>query len=199
MKKNLLLHSILLSSILIHTACVHKNIPNEQTTNQISQSDYNDATPLPVTSDASRSQQLLTIQGQRISVTKRNTGLLFPQYPDKIILLQVFGKDCPYCFKEMPTINTIRSHYGDNIQVIAIQVEDKMSADTASRLMHQYQMNYPIIERNEASSLLLFLNEIYGWTGGLPFMQLIKNGVTEYTFPESPSYEELQESVESLL
>ncbi|MBU1668685.1 TlpA family protein disulfide reductase [bacterium] len=207
MKNNLLLHTMLLGSILVHTACVQKNLSNENPTSayetesqpntHIPQTDYEEDTP---TSESTEGlYQLQSIQGQRISIGERNTGFVFPQYPNKIVLLQVFGKDCPYCFEEMPIINTIHNQYRESLQVIAIQAQERMDPSTASQLIGQYQMDYPIIEADEATHLLLFLNETYGWTGGLPFMQLIKNGVTEYTFPEGPSYEELQESVDSLL
>lgn len=211
MKKNLLLHILLLGSILVHTACVPKNISSDNHTSAYETEDQqythssqadNEERILNDTSTLENTEgmyQLPSIQGQKISIGERNTGFVFPQYPNKIVLLQIFGKDCHYCFEEMPIINTLRNQYGDNLQVIAIQAQDRMSPETASNLISQYQMNYPIIERDEAGSLLLFLNEIYGWTGGLPFMQLIKNGVTEYTFSEGPSQQELQESIDSLL
>jgi|GEM_PF-2135607 len=216
MKKNLFLHTLLLGSIVLYTACTPKNVSKNDHTatyetetqhpTPISQTDHEEniieESIIHDTSTPENTQgmyQLQSIQGQRISIGVRNTGFLFPQYPNKIVLLQIFGKDCHYCFEEMPIINKIHNQYRDKLQVIAIQAEDRMDASTASRLIRQYQMDYPIIEADEATDLLLFIHETYEWRGGLPFMQLIKNGVTEHTFQESPSYEELQESIEDLL
>lgn len=213
MKKNLLLHSLLLGSILIHTACVPKNVSSKEDTSSTYETEGQPSTytrspveheernlnPTPTPENTEGMYQLPTIQGQTISIGKRNTGFVFPQYPNKIVLLQIFGKDCHYCFDEMPIIASIHNQYRENLQVIAIQAQDRMSPSTASRLISQYQMDYPIIEADEATDLLLFLNKNYEWTGGLPFMQLIKNGVTEYTFSEAPSDKELREDIDSLL
>jgi len=39
----------------------------------------------------------------------------------------------------------------------------------------------------------------YGWTGILPYMLIIKNGVTEYSFSGAVSHQELDEAVRSLI
>lgn len=197
MKKNLLLHILLITGILFHSGCMKKTLPNIESTSTTYEDRESNSEPLPEITGSH--YQMHTIDGQTVIVGERNTGFVFPQYPEKIVLLQIFGKDCSYCFEEIPIINNLRQQYPQKLQVIAIQAEDRMSPSTASRIISQYQMDYPIVEAAEAANLLLFLNENYGWTGGLPFMQLIKNGVTEYTFSESPSAQELQESVESLL
>lgn len=198
MKKNLLLHILLITGILFHSGCMKKTSPNMESTSTTTY-DNRESTTESLPEITGSRYPMHTIDGQTIIVGERNTGSVFPQYPEKIVLLQIFGKDCSYCFEEIPMINNLRQQYPQKLQVIAIQAQDRMSPSTASRIISQYQMDYPIIEADEATNLLLFLNENYGWTGGLPFMQLIKNGVTEYTFSESPTVQELQESVESLL
>lgn len=202
MKKNLFFHSLLLTGVLFHAGCMKKTSTYETQTNinhATYEYDHREATTIAPLETTGAQYQLQSIQGESILIAERQTGFLFPQYQGKVVLLQIFGKECSYCFEEMPIINTVRNKYGANLQVIAIQAQDRMMPSTASRIINQYQMNYPIIEADEATRLLLFLNQTYGWRGGLPFMQLIKNGVTEYTFPESPSHQELEESINNLL
>jgi len=143
--------------------------------------------------------QLKTIQGPVITVGTRRNGFTFPQYPGKVVLLQIFGKECPYCFEELPVIANIHRQYAQKLNIVAIQAQDPMSKNTASRLINRFQMYYPIIERDNASELLLFLSNTYGWTGILPYTLLIKNGVTEYSFSGQVDKRELEEAVRSLI
>jgi len=154
-------------------------------------------TPPPSTDGAS--YQLSTVQGESISIQERSNGLVFPEYPNKIILLQVFGQNCHYCLEEMPTLQQLQQQYAGELQIIALQAQDPMSPSTASMLIQQYQMNYPIIDKEEARDLLYFLQQTFEWRGILPYTLLIKNGVTEYPFSGPASYQELNEAIQSLL
>jgi hypothetical protein len=99
----------------------------------------------------------------------------------------------------MPIINSITRKYSRNLQIVALQAQEAMSKETASRLIQKFQMNYPIIDKDEAKSLLYFIQKTYGWTGILPYMLIIKNGVTEYSFAGEVSHKELDSAVKSLL
>ena len=143
--------------------------------------------------------QLKTVQGTTISIQERSNGFAFPQYPNKVILLQIFGQNCPYCLKEMPTIAQAQQKYANSLQIIAVQAQEPMSQSTASMLIQQYQMNYPIIDKEEAIDLLYFLQQTFEWTGILPYTLLIKNGVSEFSFSGEVSHQELDEAIQSLL
>lgn len=155
--------------------------------------------PSVAASTAGDAHHLQTVQGTTLSIQERSNGFIFPQYPGKIILLQVFGKECPYCFEEMPMINNLRQRYSHRLNVIALQAQDQMSSATSQRLIQRFQMNYPIVDKNEASNLLFFIKRTYGWTGILPYTLLIKNGVTEYSFSGAINQQELEEAMQSLL
>ena len=153
----------------------------------------------PPASTAGASHQLRTVQGDTIAIQERSNGFVFPQYNNKIILLQIFGKECPYCLKETPMLAQIQQQYAGNLQIIALQAQDPMSPATASMLIQQHQMYYPIIDKEEAGDLLYFLQQTYGWTGILPYTLLIKDGVTEFSFFGEVSPQELNEAIQSLL
>ena len=197
MKKILLNFSLLLFGLSIN-ACVEKAITPKAQAPIIPPKVV--TTPPPVVapiertitppSSAGKSHQLKTVQGELLTVQERSNGFVFPQYKNKIVLLQLFGQDCEYCFKEMPIINNIKKKYANNLQVIAIQAQKAMSKERASRLIQQFQMNYPIIDQDEAMDLLYFLKSTYNWNGVLPYILLLKNGVTEYSFSGSEATEE---------
>jgi len=143
--------------------------------------------------------QLKTVQGEIVSVQERSNGLVFPQYSNKIILLQVFGQNCHYCLEEMPTLQRLQQQYAGSLQIIALQAQEPMDQATASMLIQQYQMHYPVVDKEEAIELLFFLQQTFEWTGILPYTLLIKDGVVEYPFFGETSYQEINEAIQSLL
>ena len=201
MKKNLLFFSLLIIGVIFN-ACIEKNMPIKSNQRVVTLPTPM-PTPIPVrTTQPSTNgeyHQLMTVQGQLLAVQEKRTGFIFPQYRDKIILLQIFGQDCPYCFKEIPIINRIRQRYSNNLQVLAFQAQEPMTKQTAYTLIQRFQMNYPIVDKDEAKGLLYFIQKNYGWTGVLPYILIIKNGVTEYSFPGEVSHKELDEAVRDLL
>ena len=186
--KKALLTSLLL--IAFNSGCTIPNNSNTSVTRNA---------PPPSIRTSSVYHQLQTVQGPIVTVGERSNGFTFPQYEGKVVLLQIFGKECQFCFEEMPIIRNLNIKYGQQLQVIAIQAQDPMSKATASNLINRFQMYYPIIERDNASELLFFMRRTYGWNGILPYILLIKNGVTEYSFKGKVSQQELDESVRSLI
>jgi len=210
MKKTLLLSSLLFTlfnsgctkPLIVQSGSNHADLPVQVSTPQVMEP-MQMPTQIPtvqnnVVSTAGVYHQLKTIQGSTLTVGERSNGFVFPQYQGKVVLLQIFGKDCPFCFDEMPAIRNVDHKYGQNLQVIAIQAQEPMSQSEASSLINRFQMNYPIIERDESRDLLFFIRQTYGWNGILPYTLLIKNGVTEYSFSGKVSQQEIDESVKTL-
>jgi len=156
--------------------------------------------PLPqATTGTIATHQLKTVQGPMLSITERSNGFLFPQFEHKIVLIQIFGKECEYCFEEMPFIQQMYNRYQGNLEVIALQAQKKMSPSKAQNIIQNFQINYPIIDRDEAEGLLRFVNKTYGWSGVLPYFLLVKDGVTEYSFSGKVNQQEFEEAIQSLL
>ncbi len=208
----LLLPSILLTHILLYTACGQKqpnytnSQPNSQSTNTLHTPTIDSPRPStieteePTYSENGTTYQLPTIQGKNITITDNgNIGFIFPQYAGKIIIFEIMGKDCEYCKKESPILNRIKREFSNNVEVIAIQAQERMSPSATSNFLSQQNINHPVIEGDDAKELLRFVSETYGWTGILPYILLVKNGSTEYTFSDGgASYTELKESIQSL-
>lgn len=143
--------------------------------------------------------RLKSIQGKKITIIERPTGYLFPEFKNKIVILEMFGKDCSHCIKEMPTMNKLRRKYRKHLKIVAIQVEGKMSSREANRLIRSHKIYYPIISGQTATNLQYNVQNTYGWTGILPFILVIKNGVTEFSYRGSVSYNEINKDIRSLL
>ena len=207
MKKKILLPSILLTHVLLYTACGQKQpnntspLPNSQTINTIHTPTSSPAVSIEPTHFANgTTHQLPSVQGKNITIIENgNIGFDFPQYRGKVIIFEIFGKDCEYCLKESPIINRIKREFASNVEVIAIQAQGRMTPAIASNMLSQQNINYPVIEGDDAKELLRFVAETYGWTGILPYLLLVKNSATQYTFPDGGvNYEELKESIQSL-
>jgi thiol-disulfide isomerase/thioredoxin len=143
--------------------------------------------------------KLKTIQGSILTIQETSNGFYFPQYQGKIILLQLFGQDCQYCLKEVPFIKSIQRKYANKLDIIALHAQNKMNPITAQRVMQKFQMNYPVIDKEEANNLLFYISSTYNWNGILPYMMLIKDGVTEYSYSGDFTHQEVEEAVRSLL
>ncbi|CAA6807022.1 MAG: Unknown protein [uncultured Sulfurovum sp.] len=143
--------------------------------------------------------KLESIQGQKITIVERPTGYVFPEFKNKIVILEMFGKNCSHCLKEMPIMNKLRQQYSNNLEIVALQVEGKMSPLQANALIRRHKISYPIISGSTATNLQYHVQNTYGWTGVLPFIMLIKNGVTEFTYKGQVSYDEINSDIRSLL
>ena len=199
MKKKLLLLPLLMTTLL-YTGCTPK------TSSRVVQTDSL-PTPLPTNPSQERNlpistfsyHKFQTVQGPKLTVGESHTGFMFPDFKGKIILLEVFGQDCPHCFKELPTINNLFAKYRQRLQVVALQVQEPMSKGKANSLIREFNINYPIIDRKEANNLMYGLKENYEWNGILPFILLIKDGVTQEVFRGEKSQERIERAIKELL
>ena len=210
MKKSLLFSS-LISIGLIFTACIEKNIVTSNPQPAVVQTHTPSPSPVsaPVSMPPKRISiapstqgeyhELKTVQGSMLAIQERSNGFVFPQYKNKIVILQIFGEDCPSCLREVPIISSLRQKYANKVQVIALHAQDNMSPQMASRTIQRFQMHYPVVDKDENINLLHFIQKTYGWTGILPYMLVVKNGVTEQSFSGEVSHQELKEAIRDLI
>jgi thiol-disulfide isomerase/thioredoxin len=141
---------------------------------------------------------LKSIQGQSIQVGERSNGFTFPSHPGKVIILEMFGQNCPHCIKEIPTLKRIKKRYGNRVEVIAIHSQGVLSPSAGRRFISKHRVNYPVTDGSRATELQYFIQNTYGWTGVLPFTMVIKDGQTEGSFGGEVSYRELREVMDPL-
>ena len=142
---------------------------------------------------------LRSIQGKEITIIEGPTGYIFPEFENKVVILEMFGKNCSHCIKEMPVMNKLQRRYRNHLKIVALQVEDKMSPLQAKALIRRHRINYPIIAGETATNLQYHVQNTFGWTGILPFIMVIKDGVTEFTYRGQVSYKEINNDIRSIL
>ncbi|CAA6826504.1 MAG: Unknown protein [uncultured Sulfurovum sp.] len=152
-----------------------------------------------VTQTGGEVHKLKSIQGQNITIVERSNGYLFPEFKNKIVILEMFGKNCSHCIKEMPIMHKLHQQYRNKLEIVALQVEGKMSPMQANALIRRHKITYPIISGDTATNLQYHVQKTYGWTGVLPFIMLIKDGVTEASYRGQVTYNEINNDIRTLL
>ena len=152
-----------------------------------------------ITKTGGEVHHLKSIQGHKITVVERSNGYVFPELKNKIVILEMFGKNCSHCIKEMPIMNKLHRQYRNRLEIVALQVEGKMSTMQANALIRRHKITYPLIPGDTATNLQYHVQNTYGWTGMLPFIMVIKNGVTEFTYRGQVTYNEINNDIRSIL
>jgi len=155
--------------------------------------------PKEVNTQGGEVHKLRSIQGKKITIIERSNGFIFPESNNKIVILQMFGKNCSHCIKEIPIMRNLYKKYFNNLDIIAIQVEDKMSRREAKSLLQKHRIKYSIVPGEYATNLQYNIQSTYGWSGILPYTLMIKDGVTEFSYPGEVSYKEISNDLKSLL
>jgi len=148
---------------------------------------------------STKEDTFISIRGKTIHINKTLNGFFFPEYKDKIVILEFFGKDCVHCIKEIPVIYKIRQKYREKLEVISIQAQARMSLDEARNYINRYNIRYPIIEGSDAINLQYFVEKTYRWTGILPFTLVVENNVSEFVYGGEVSYQEIAKDIDSLI
>jgi len=141
---------------------------------------------------------LQSIRGKTISIIERKNGFIFPQYKNKVIILEIFGKNCPHCHKQIPILRKIRNRYKGKLEIIAIQSQGRMTRGEARDYINRNRIRYPIIEGDDTTNLLYFIQTTYSWMGILPYTLVVKNGVTEFSYPGEVDYKDIRNDIDSL-
>lgn len=225
MKNHIISLCLLSSSLLLTTGCTTTQIhdqppavvqimePEPQECSEVQRGCQKELVQLPTLTPANiltqhpeKSQiqkptihKLTTLTGETIEVIEHKNGFKFPQYPNKIVMLSFFGKNCKHCISEIPALNRLHRRYGKRLEIIAIQVEEPMGNQFAKRFIQKHQIRYPIIDGESSIDLQYTLQTQYEWREILPYTLVIHNNTTEYSYAGSVSYKELHNDIRTLI
>ena len=116
---------------------------------------------------------LTTTTGEKIKLISTEDGIKFPDYPNKIILLDFFATWCPPCRAAIPHLNSLQSKHKDDIQVIAILMEEHKDNSEVERFITKHNVSFPISNSKEN----FILSQALGGIRSLPTMVMYdKNG-----------------------
>ncbi len=136
------------------------------------------ADPIPKNSSSSSSTlkeetfKLQTVDGKTIHLTIKNAGIEVKEYPDKVIILDFFGKNCPPCRIEMPILGKVQQKMKDKLQIIGIHVQRPLTKNDL-RVLKSRGVNYPVCDYLASEENRRFVSRIgnlTGWQGNIPFM-----------------------------
>ncbi len=120
---------------------------------------------------------LTTNKGNIIDINITQEGFLFKQYAGKTVLLNFFGPMCPPCIIEMPHLIELQKEHKDDLQIIAVQVQMPMEDKELAAFIKKNNVNYPVVNLNDAWDIVSFVKANTNWGGQIPFMMMFdKNG-----------------------
>ncbi len=129
------------------------------------------------TKDEANKIVLTTNNGKIIDINITQEGFVFKQYPGKTVLLNFFGPMCPPCIIEMPHLIELQKEHKDDLQIIAVQVQMPMEDKALSAFVKKNNVNYPVVNLNDAWDIVSFVKANTNWGGQIPFMMMFdKNG-----------------------
>ncbi len=115
---------------------------------------------------------LTTVKGKVINLEITKDGFNFKQFPSKTVLLDFFGPMCPPCIIGMPHLIELQKKYKNDIQIIGVQVQMPMENDEIAEFIKTNNVNYPIINLNDAWDIISFIKANTNWGGQIPFMMM---------------------------
>jgi thiol-disulfide isomerase/thioredoxin len=120
----------------------------------------------------SNTMSLTTSAGKIIDINITQEGFVFKQYPGKTVLLNFFGPMCPPCIIEMPHLIELQKEHKDDLQIVAVQVQKPMENKELAAFIKKNNINYPVVNLNDAWDIVSFIKANTNWGGQIPFMMM---------------------------
>ena len=131
---------------------------------------------------AAQNFTLHTIDGKTIHLTIKKNGMSVKEYPNKVIILEFFGKHCPPCRAEMPILGKLQKKLAKKLQIIGIHVQQPLDKVDVKMLKNR-GVDYPVVDyltNKENEEFVSFIARLTGWSGSIPYMLFFdKNGEYE--------------------
>ena len=115
---------------------------------------------------------LTTVEGKKIHIHIKKNGIEVKEYPNKVIILDFFGKNCPPCRMEIPILGDLQKKMADTLQIIGLHVQRPLSPSDVE-MLRKMGINYPIVDYSvdrDNYEFVEFIGELTGWSGSIPYM-----------------------------
>ncbi len=115
---------------------------------------------------------LTTVDGKKIHIHIKKNGIEVKEYPNKVIILDFFGKNCPPCRMEIPILGDLQKKMADTLQIIGLHVQRPLSSSDLA-MLKKLGVDYPIVDYavdKNNYEFVEFMGELTGWSGTIPFM-----------------------------
>ncbi len=119
---------------------------------------------------SSKSFVLNTMDGKKIHIEVNDNGIKVKEYPDRVIILDFFGKNCPPCKAEMPILGRVQKKYSDKLQIIGLHVQAPLTLSEFSQITKR-GVNFPVADyMNNNEEFIEYISSLTGWRGQIPYM-----------------------------
>ena len=133
---------------------------------------------------------LTTTNAKPITIEVTKDGWKFPDYPNKVILLNFFATWCPPCKAEIPHLINLQKKYKKDFQVIAVLVEQDKDNNTINDFIFNHKISYPVTNSNENFNLA----NAVGGVSSIPAMFLFNKDGLVFQNYVGAVHEEILES-----
>ncbi|BCD68762.1 TlpA disulfide reductase family protein [Nitratiruptor sp. YY09-18] len=148
-----------------------------------------------------KSFTLTTITNKTIHITVNDEGIKVKEYPNKVIILDFFGKRCPPCQIMIPRLVKLQKAQAKKVQIIGIHVQEPLDLYDMQRLQ-KIGVTYPVadyLSSKENRAFVEYISMLTNWSGSIPYMLLFdRKGRFATAHVGLERYEDLYNSVEML-
>jgi len=139
---------------------------------------------------------LTTVDNKKIHLKFLDEGIIFEEYKNKVVLLDIFTTWCPPCIESIPHINQIQKTYKKDLQVIGILMEEDKRNSELLEFIKKHHIIYPITNSKEN----FILTKTWGGISGYPTIIIFdKQGKYFNHFNGSPPLEMLESDIKKAL
>ncbi len=139
-----------------------------------------------------------TVDNKDIHITVTDNGIKVAEYPDRVIILDFFGKNCPPCQIMIPRMIELQRKMPDKVQIIGMHVQEPLDMYDLKRFA-EIGINYPVVDyltNKDNQRFILHIAQLVGWDGSIPFMLYFdRNGNYVKSHLGIASQEELEDDV----
>lgn len=97
---------------------------------------------------------LTDTEQKQIIVQKQGEGYVLANAKDKIVIFDIFATWCPPCQESAATISALQEKYKDNLVVIGLTIEEKLSNDDLIKFKQTYKANYILVNSDQNRRLI---------------------------------------------
>ncbi len=143
-----------------------------------------------------------TLSGKNITMNTFVQGIHFKNAKNKIVLLDFFGNVCPPCLMEIPELIELQKEFKKDFQIIAFQVQTRISDDDLRAFVKEKGINYPVINTSDPKvfNFIDYITAKTSWKGLIPFAILFdKKGNATKVYLGMKSKAEFERDIKSLI
>ena len=113
---------------------------------------------------------LKTMEGKNIHIEVNDEGVKVKEFPNKVIILDFFGKNCPPCKAEMPVLGKVQEKFKNKLQIIGLHVQEPLNLKEYFEIKNR-GVNFPVADYLQGNEEFVeYISRLTGWRGSIPYL-----------------------------